>query len=168
MKKIITIAIILSMYWFTYSDYIVYPKYWIVAPVLTPNKKDSKLIDSWLPFNHIPYLQKGVLHYFWYSPSISPSNMVIAWHTDWYMTWQYSNVFSKLPLATSWDTVVYYEKVGKTYKKYTYVVVSSYETNKYDTSILKYENNWEYYLTVYTCYPKGWKDGRRVNKAVLQ
>lgn len=153
------------------NAYLVYPKAGIVVPVLEPSAGDAALINQWKAFNHYPYLQNGSLHYFGTSPSAGNGNMSIAAHSSYLKkdVGRYKTVFQALPITNKWDTVWYFEKNSRgAYDRYTYEITDSYETDKYNVSILAYNNDGKSYLTTYWCYPIGSNEGRWVNRGILK
>jgi len=123
--------------------------------------------------NYLKYLDTGVLQY----PATLPIglkdtqwreyiwNSVIFGHSSYWKNnnWNYKTIFGLLPTLDIWEQVWVYKKnsVGS-YTLYKHKITSSYETNPNDISILLQENYDTQGLTLFTCTPIGWIDGRWV------
>ena len=145
------------------------PKVWVLAPVVRPNSSDSTLIAQWKAFNHFPYLQEWVLHYYWNDASEWQWNMVLAAHSAFNRDdqWRYNTIFQVLPVLEEGDHMYYYLRdADGAYTRYTYKIYTSYETVPTDTSIL-HQSDWNKLLTAYTCYPIWTIDNRRVVQSEL-
>ncbi len=151
--------------------YLVYPTHGIVIPVLEPNENDLKLIQEWKDFNHFKYLEKGGLHHFWGNPTIEKTNIVVAAHSSYTKTapWTYKTVWQVFIISRPGESVFLYIKNSAwSYDLLEYTITDSYETDKYNVSILPYKNDGNSYLTTYACYKIGSNEDRRVNEAILK
>lgn len=145
------------------------PKVWVFAPVVVPTIEDNTLIAQWEVFNHFPYLQRWILHYYGNDPSQGPWNMILAAHSafKWDDTWRYNTIFQILPVLQEWDLMHYYlRQDDESYTRFTYQVQHSFEVEATDVSIL-HQNEQDTLLTAYTCYPIWTIDNRWVVKAPL-
>lgn len=150
--------------------YLVYPKHGIVVPVLRPTADDQAQIDMGEMFNHYPYLEQGALHYYGYSPDEAISNMVIAAHSSFKKNSKgnYKTIFQALPISREGDKIFYYGKNSQgNYDFYEYTIAESFETDKYNVSILGYDGGQTPTLTTYGCYKIGSNQDRWINIAKL-
>lgn len=149
--------------------YVVYPKAWVTIPLVRPDDGDIKKIQVGELFNHYKYLEDGVLHYVWYSPDQWIWNMVLAVHSSYLKNdpWRYKTAGQVAPLSTVGDKVfVYLADTTWKYTLYIYTIKRSEEIPETAVDILKQDVT-EKSLTLFTCYPIGTTDARRVNQAVL-
>ncbi len=152
------------------SWYLVYPKYGIIVPLLTPNASDHEKILQWENFNHFPYLQNGALHYFGKDPSEGKGNMVVAAHSSFEKSdiGRYKTIFQVLPISEVWDSILVYLQSPSGYDRYEYEITKSFKTSKSDVSILSQSTNDENILTTYGCYPLWSNTERWVNQSILK
>lgn len=149
--------------------YVVYPKVWVTVPLVRPDDGDIKKIQIGELFNHYKYLEDGALHYVWYAPDQWIWNMVLAVHSSYFKNdpGRYKTAGQVAPLSTIGDKIFVYlaDTTGK-YTLYIYTIKRSEEIPETAVDILKQDVT-EKSLTLFTCYPIGTTDARRVNQAVL-
>jgi LPXTG-site transpeptidase (sortase) family protein len=153
------------------TTYIVIPRLWVVAPLveLPKNSPDFQKTLQWLSIDLNSYLQNWVLHY----PSVAPwntGNVVVAWHSSYWKDdiWRYKNIFMTLPLLEFGDQIWTYTQISTwVYERHIYTVWESYETDPFDTSVLK-KNPTEKIITLFTCTPIGTAKKRRIIKAKIR
>lgn len=153
----------------TADRYLVMPLAGIVLPILTPSPDDQTKIAQGETFDHYHYLEQWGLFYYGSAPSTSVGNMVIAAHSSYAKSkaWRYKTIFQGLPISRAGDKVFYYEKNNAwSYDFYEYTITDSFETDKYNTAILKQDVTTPT-LTTYGCYKIGTNDARWVNVATL-
>lgn len=151
--------------------YLVYPLHGIVVPILQPTQDDRERIRTNEPFNHFTYLERWALHYYGNSPDKQSGNMVVAAHSSFKKedSGRYKTIFQALPISRAGEHIfVYIKNDTWTYDLYDYIIEVSFETDKYNVSILEAENDDDYTLTTYGCYTIWTSEDRRVNKAYLQ
>lgn len=151
--------------------YIVYPTHGIVIPVREPNETDFKLIQQGEDFNHYKYLEKWALHHFWAHPAVEKGNIVIAAHSSFTKSspWTYKTVGQAFIISRPGEKIFLYTKTDAgDFDLFEYTITASYETSKYNVSILPYKNDGKSYLTTYACFKIGSNKDRRVNEAVLE
>lgn len=149
------------------NAYIVYPKLWVILPVLTLDEDDKKLVRNKKSFDHYKYLEGWTLHYIWESPSKWDGNMVIAWHSSFFThdLGRYKTAFQVVALSDIGDSIWYFEKNGEWYyDRYDYIINDVDQVSSKDTSILHPTGTGKE-LTTYTCYPFGSTANRKYNKA---
>lgn len=153
----------------TAAWYVVYPKVWVTIPLVWPNASDLEKIKFGNEFNHYTYLEQGALHYVGNAPDQGVGNMVLAAHSSFAKqdTGRYKTVGQVAPLSSLWDKVfVYLADDRGEYTLYVYTIRRSEEIAETNVSILD-QTVTEKTLTLFTCYPIGTTDARRVNQAVL-
>ncbi len=149
--------------------YVVYPKTWVTVPLVRPDTNDVEKIKVWEIFNHYKYLEDGALHYVWDAPDQWIWNMVLAVHSSYLKNdpGRYKTAGQVAPLSTIGDKVfVYLADTKWQYTLYIYTIKRSEEIPETAVDILKQDVT-EKSLTLFTCYPIGTADARRVNQAVL-
>lgn len=149
--------------------YVVYPKAWVTIPLVWPDNTDIEKIKVWELFNHYKYLEEWALHYVWDAPDQWIGNMVLAVHSSFAKNdlWRYKTAWQVAPLSTIGDKIFVYlaDTTGK-YTLYIYTIKRSEQIPETAVDILKQDVS-EKSLTLFTCYPIGTTDARRVNQAVL-
>ena len=151
------------------NGYVVYPRHGMIVPLDQTSSHDDNLIQNGKAFDHYPYLEDGALHYRGKGPTEWNGNMVIAAHSSYEKQepGRYKTVFQGLPISQPGDHIFVYQKNTQwTYDMYDYVIYSSFETDKYDTSVLAQSTN-KKTLTTYWCYEIWVNDKRWINQANL-
>jgi hypothetical protein len=95
--------------------------------------------------------------------------MVVAAHSSFKssLAGRYPTVFQVLPITTPGDKIfVYTRNKQDSFDFHEYTVTASYQTEKYNTSVLDQATD-RPKLTTYGCFPLGTNDERRVNEAYL-
>lgn len=149
--------------------YVVYPKAWVTIPLVRPDSNDLEKIKVGELFNHYKYLEEWALHYVWNAPDQGIGNMVLAVHSSFAKNdpWRYKTAGQVAPLSTIGDKVfVYLADTNGQYTLYIYTIKRSEEIPETAVDILQ-QNVTTKSLTLFTCYPIGTTDARRVNQAEL-
>lgn len=152
------------------NKYLVLPSEGLVIPINDVSKKSKEyknfisgkeesflnLLDAWTV--ELPLTSAN-----WYG---SHGNKVIFWHSSYFKSnkWRYKTHFQKIIWMEKNEEVWVFEKnKNGFFDKYVYKVTKSYNTDDEDISILKQGKISE--LTLFTCTPIWWFDGRWVVKA---
>jgi sortase (surface protein transpeptidase) len=149
--------------------YVVYPKLGVTTPLVRPKDWDVKKIQVGEMFDHYKYLEEWALHYVWDAPDQWIGNMVLAVHSSFANTdpGRYKTAGQVAPLSNIGDKVfVYLADITGKYTLYIYTIKRSEQIPETAVDILKQDVT-EKSLTLFTCYPIGTTDARRVNQAEL-
>lgn len=153
----------------TAAGYVVYPKVGVIIPLVRPNNDDLEKIKVGELFDHYKYLEEWALHYVGAAPDQGIGNMVLAVHSSFSKTniGRYKTAGQVAPLTNPWDKIfLYLANEQGDYTLYIYTTASSQEVPETQVSILDQQVS-EKTLTLFTCYPIGTTDARRVNTATL-
>lgn len=152
------------------SKYIVVPSNGLVIPVndVSWGSFDYDQMINWREIDVNKYLQSWTVEYPWTSTNWFGEvwNKVIFGHSSYWKhdEWRYKTHFQKIIELDETEQVWVYEKQSNwEFKRFKYVVMSSYNTDDSDTSVLepwKGKN-----LTLFTCTPIGGIAGRWIIKA---
>lgn len=151
------------------EGYIVYPKQWVIAPLVWPDADDIEKIKVGELFDHYKYLQNGALHYVWTAPDQGIGNMVVAAHSSFAKSdpGRYKTIFQWLISTSIGDKIfIYLQNEEWNYDTYIYTVEESKKIAETDVSILDQHVS-QKTLTTFTCYPIWTTDARWKNVAVL-
>ena len=150
--------------------FVVVPKLWIITPIVDiPGWSDDfeTLIDG-REIDINPYLKDGAVHYPNSAIPWQVGNFIAAGHSSYYNDdGRYHTIFTSLPLTDIWDEVRVYSRAftGEPYRLFKYRVSASYNTDPSDVEVLL---PWQWAnLTLFTCTPVGWLEGRWIIKATL-
>ena len=152
------------------DEYIVLPSNGMITPInVVPNESAdySKLVNG-REINVNQYLKSGVLVY----PGTnslgygSVGNTVIFGHSSYFKndTGRYKTHFQKIIELESGEEIwVYQKQEDASYKRFRYIVTTSYNTPSSDTSVLAAGIGKN--LTLFTCTPIGGISGRWIVQA---
>ncbi len=152
------------------NKYVVVPSNGLVMPIneFAENSADFDTMINGREWNIMPALRTGALEY----PGASTKgywevwNKVVFAHSSYFAAQEgrYKTHFQKIIELDRGEEVWVYEKQSNgTYERFAYEVNASYNTDDEDTSVLL---PWEWKnLTLFTCTPIWWIDGRWIIKA---
>jgi hypothetical protein len=152
------------------EEYFIFPKAWIVMPIVNVSPLDRVVMDQWKSVDYLHYMQRGAIHHRGVKPFEWPGNFTVAWHTAYYKSdpGDFKTNMQWILLADVGDVLLYVKRIGEyTFKRYVYTVNQSYETDTRDVSILLPSSKDTYEFTLYGCSPIGTTDKRWVVKSTI-
>jgi len=152
------------------AKYIVIPSNGLVIPIneFSEWSTDFETMINGREGNINPSLRTWALEYpgtstRWYG---EVWNKVVFAHSSYFKSaqWRYKTHFQKIIELDAWEEVWVYEKISNgSYERYRYETQKSYNTAATDTSVLL-PGEWKN-LTLFTCTPIWWVEGRWIIKA---
>lgn len=176
-----------------YSEYIVIPAMWLVAPIVKTPKTITKVVKTKVNGKRVskntqvpnPDYTKAIagkavdfnkyfsqwIHQYPGTPDIGTKwNTVLGGHSNYYVSKRtnYTTVFGRLPELDKDDQVWFYKKQsdGK-WMLLKYKTTKSYETKANDVNVILPVKKWTSEVTLYTCVPIWTAKNRWIVKAEI-